>query len=118
MLPTTRTRHRGLAVALLLLWSATNAAADAKSLRPVLADVGLDKKAHLAVSYGASLSLTLILRRFDVPRWMAITLASAATLAAASIKELVVDDKYSWGDQAANVAGTAVSAGFVLTLEL
>ena len=77
-----------------------------------------DKAAHVAGSYCLALTTTLVLRRFDVPRWLSVVIASATTLAVGTIKELAFDDRYSWLDQAANTTGVAASAGLVFTLEL
>ncbi len=78
----------------------------------------LDKQAHLAVSYGLSLTGSLVLRRLDVPRWQAVAIAAAATLALGTVKELVLDDTYTWGDQLGNGLGTSGAAVVVFSLRL
>jgi hypothetical protein len=78
----------------------------------------VDKEAHVAVSYGLSLSGTLVLRRAGVPRWQSVAIAAAATLALGAFKELALDDPGSWGDMGANTLGVAGSAAFVFALEL
>jgi hypothetical protein len=89
--------------------------------RPAAADdldLGdLDKQAHLAVSYGLSLTGQVVLRRHDVPRWQAAAIAAAATLALGTAKELV-DDPFSWADMGANAIGVGLSVGIVFAFEL
>jgi len=96
------------------LAAATPARADSHGLS--LRDV--DKQAHVAVSYGLTLTGAVVLRRYRVPRWQAVLIAAAATLALGTFKELVLDDPYSWGDQGANTIGAAAAAGLVLAFRL
>lgn len=79
--------------------------------------LAVDKTAHAAVSYGIALTGTVVLRRFDVERWQAVAIASAVALALGSFKELVLDDRYSWTDQAANGIGVATSAALSFTFQ-
>lgn len=77
----------------------------------------LDKQAHMAVSYGLTLSVATILRRYELPRWQAVAIAAAATIVIGTTKELI-DDPYSWGDQLANAIGTSSAAVVVFTFRL
>lgn len=97
-------------VVLLLL--AGEARGDGFSARDV------DKQAHMAVSYGLTLSSSVVMRRYGVRRWQAVAIAAAATLVLGTFKELVLDDPYSWGDQLANTIGTGTAAAVVFTFRL
>ena len=77
-----------------------------------------DKAAHAFGSYSLSLTTSLILRKLDVARWQAVLIGGASTLALGTFKELVLDERYSWLDQAANASGVAASTLFVFTFEL
>ncbi|MBA3391659.1 MAG: DUF2279 domain-containing protein [Deltaproteobacteria bacterium] len=78
----------------------------------------VDKQAHLAVSYGLTLTIAVIASHHDVPRWQAVAIAAATTLVLATTKELTDDTGYSWGDQAANAIGTGTAALVVFAFEL
>lgn len=81
-------------------------------------DLGdLDKQAHIAVSYGLTLTGAAIARRHDLERWQAVALAAAATLAIGLGKE-VVDDDVSPADLAADGLGIAGAAAVVFAFEL
>lgn len=81
-------------------------------------DLGdLDKQAHIAVSYGLTLTGAAIARRYEVERWQAVALSAAATLALGLAKE-VVDDDFSPADMGANTLGVAGAAAVVLVFEL
>lgn len=105
-------RTGGVASALLILALAAPARADDFSVRDV------DKQAHMAVSYGMTLTGAVVARRFEVKRWQAVAIAAAATLTLGTFKELVLDDAYSWGDQLANGIGTGAAAALVLSFQL
>lgn len=77
----------------------------------------LDKQAHIAVSYGLTLSIATILRRYELPRWQASAIAAAATMVVGTTKELI-DDSFSWGDQLANVIGSTSAVVVVFTFRL
>jgi hypothetical protein len=98
--------------ALALCWTVATRTASAESYW------AHDKAAHFSASYGLSLSTTLILRKTELPRWLSVVIGCGGTLLLGTMKELVVDDGYSWGDQAANGAGAMTSAIFTFTFEL
>ena len=100
-----------LAAAALVLALGSPARADGFDLRD------LDKQAHVAVSYGVTLSVATILRRYEVPRWQAVAIAAAVTIVIGTTKELI-DDPYSWGDQLANAIGTSTAGVVVFTFRL
>jgi hypothetical protein len=77
-----------------------------------------DKVAHFAVSYGLTLSGTLLLEKLDVPRWQAVLIAGGATFLLGLAKEYVIDSEASGGDLAADALGVGVGAGFVFTFRL
>ena len=102
--------HRALAAAVL--------AALALPARADTFDLGdVDKQAHVAVSYGLTLSVAVVLRHHDVPRWQAVAIAAATTLVIGTVKELV-DPPYSWNDQLANTLGSAGAAVVVVSFRL
>lgn len=77
-----------------------------------------DKQLHIMSGYGLSLTSTLLLEhKLDLPRWQAVLIASAFTMAVGTAKEFIVDEHYSAGDQWANLIGTAGSAAMVFTFE-
>jgi hypothetical protein len=78
----------------------------------------LDKQAHVAVSYGLTLSSTLVLRKAGLERWQAVSIAAATTMLLGTVKEVWIDDRYTWADQGANAIGTGLAVGFVFVLEL
>ena len=78
----------------------------------------VDKQAHMATSYAITFSVTVIARRFEVPRWQALALGAATTAVLGTFKELVIDDPYAWGDQLANTIGTGVAAVVVLAFRI
>ena len=78
----------------------------------------VDKQAHMATSYGITFSITVIARRFEVPRWKALALGAATTAVLGTFKELVIDDPYGWGDQLANTIGSSLAAVVVLAFRL
>lgn len=81
-------------------------------------DLGdVDKQAHLAASYGLTLTGAVIARRFELPRWQAAALAAATTIVIATTKELL-DDPYSWNDQLANAIGISTAVGVVFVFRL
>lgn len=102
---------RPVLVAAVLASLASPARADSFDLGDV------DKQAHVAVSYGLTLSIAVVLRHHDVPRWQAVALAAATTLVIGTVKELV-DPPYSWGDQLANTLGTSGAALVVFSFQL
>lgn len=77
-----------------------------------------DKQAHVAATYSISLTTALGLRKLELPRWKAVLVASAAALAVGTLKEVAIDDEFSWGDEIANGVGVGLSAVIVFTLEL
>lgn len=77
-----------------------------------------DKQAHMAVSYGISLTVAVVARRYELARWKAALLGVASALVLGTAKELVHDDTYSWGDQAANTIGAGTAAGVVFVFRL
>lgn len=103
---------RALVIAVVLGSVAAPARGDSFSVRDV------DKQAHVAVSYGLTLTGAVVARRFDVKRWQAVTIAAAATMALGTFKELVLDDAYSWGDQLANGIGTGAATIVVFSFRL
>jgi VanZ family protein len=78
----------------------------------------VDKQAHVAVSYGVTLTGAVIGTRYRLPRWQAVAVAAAATLVIATVKELVVDDAYSWPDQPANPIGAGAAAAVAFSFRL
>jgi len=77
-----------------------------------------DKQTHMAVGYGLTLTIAIVARHYEVKRWQAVLLGAATTLLLGTAKELVHDETYSWGDQAANTIGAATAAGLVFTFRL
>lgn len=77
-----------------------------------------DKVAHMSVSYGITLSVAVVARRYEVTRWRAVVLGAVTALALGTTKELLLDTTFSWGDEAANAIGTAGAAGLVFTFRL
>ena len=77
----------------------------------------VDKQAHMAVSYGLTLTVAVVARHYEVKRWQAVLLGVATALVLGTAKELS-DDPYSWGDQAANTIGAGTAAGVVFTFRL
>lgn len=78
----------------------------------------VDKQAHMATSYGITFTVTVIARRFEIPRWKALALGAATTAVLGTFKELVIDDPYAWGDQLANTIGSSLAAVVVLAFEI
>lgn len=71
----------------------------------------LDKRAHFAVGYAASLTTTLIFEHtFKMSRWGSVLSASALTMAVATAKEKWIDSAYSSNDQKATGLGVLSSA--------
>jgi hypothetical protein len=70
-----------------------------------------DKAAHFAVSYGLTLTGTLLLEKLDVPRWQAVLISGGATFALGLAKEILVDAEASGGDLAADALGVGIAAG-------
>lgn len=95
----------------LLAALAQPASADSFDLRDV------DKQAHVATSYGITLTVATIASRYELRRWQAVLLGVATTLVLGTTKELV-DDEYSWGDQAANGLGAGAASAVVFAFEL
>lgn len=106
-----RTHLAALTVALALLLAAPALRADELSLRDV------DKQAHVAVSYGLTLTGAAILRRHEVPRWQAVAIAAAVTLTLGAAKELT-DEPFSVADQLANGLGAATAGVVVFSFDL
>lgn len=77
-----------------------------------------DKQAHIAASYGITLTVDVVARRFELPRWQAVLLGAATAIVVGTTKELAFDDDYDWGDQLANGIGIAGATGLVLAFEL
>ena len=77
-----------------------------------------DKIAHMSVSYGITLTVAVVARRYEMKRWQAVLLGAATALVLGTGKELIHDDHYDWGDQAANTIGAATAAGVVFTFRL
>lgn len=77
-----------------------------------------DKQAHVAASYGITLTVDVVARRFELPRWQAVLLGAATAIVIGTTKELAFDDDYDWGDQLANGIGIAGATGLVLAFEL
>jgi hypothetical protein len=80
--------------------------------------VAPDTAAHVAVSYGLTLTGALLLEKLDVPRWQAVAIAGAGALALGLAKELVLDDTASGDDLLADGLGIGLAAGLVFTFEL
>jgi VanZ family protein len=97
-------------------------AALAQPARPVRADsfdpTDYDKIAHMTTSYGITLTVAVVARRYEIKRWQAVLLGAATALLLGTAKELAYDDEFSWGDQAANTIGAATAAGVVFTFRL
>lgn len=77
-----------------------------------------DKIAHMSASYGITLSVAVVARRFEMKRWQAAVLGAASALVLGTAKELVHDDDFSWGDELANTIGAAGAVGLVFTFRL
>lgn len=77
-----------------------------------------DKQAHVAASYGITLTVDVIARRFELPRWQAVLIGAATAIVIGTTKELAFDTDYDWGDQLANGIGIAGATGLVLAFEL
>ncbi|MBA3499029.1 MAG: YfiM family protein [Myxococcota bacterium] len=77
-----------------------------------------DKIAHMSVSYGITLTIAVVARRYEMKRWQSVLLGAATALVLGTGKELIHDETYSWGDQAANTIGAATAAGVVFTFRL
>lgn len=77
-----------------------------------------DKIAHATTSYALTLSIDVVARKLELPRWQAYLLGAAATALVGTTKELVFDSVYDWGDQLANGVGIAVATGFVVVVKL
>ncbi len=82
-----------------------------------------DKQAHVAVSYGLTLTGSLALRRLGLEPWQAAAASAAATLVIGGVKELVIDnrqsgDHASGGDMVANLLGVAGAVGVYLAFTL
>jgi hypothetical protein len=77
-----------------------------------------DKQAHLATSYGLTLTIAVLARHGDVDRWRALAVAAATALVLGTGKELVDGTGYDWGDQLANAIGTSAAIGVVFAFEL
>ncbi len=82
-------------------------------------DIGdIDKQAHVATSYGLTLTGAVVLQRFRVRRVASVLISVAATLALGTLKELVIDDRFSGGDEIANLIGAGSAAGIVFGFRL
>ncbi|MDB4963987.1 MAG: hypothetical protein JWP01_3986 [Myxococcales bacterium] len=77
----------------------------------------LSRKAHLATSYGITLSVATIAQRFGAARWQGVVLGAALVALAGTTKELI-DPEYSWGDQLANAAGVTTATVLVFSFQL
>ena len=78
----------------------------------------IDHQAHIAVSYGLTLTGYLILERHTLTkpqpkRLQAVLIAALATLAVGGLKELVIDDPGDASDMVANVIGVGGAASVV-----
>ncbi len=78
----------------------------------------LDKQAHMAVSYGITLTGSVVLRRYKVTRWKAVAISVATAMALGTFKELALDGSFSTADELANGIGAGVAAGLVFAFEL
>lgn len=101
-----------IAAALLAVALATPARAD--SFDPT----DYDKIAHMSVSYSITLSVAVVARRFELARWQAAALGAATALVLGTAKELVHDEEFSWGDEAANSIGAGAAIGLVFAFQL
>jgi hypothetical protein len=77
-----------------------------------------DTQAHLALSYSLALSGTVVLERYEIPRWKAVLIASAVTLGLGGVKELALDKEPSLADLFADTLGVGLSAGLVFSFDL
>jgi VanZ family protein len=77
-----------------------------------------DKIAHVSVSYSITLSVAVVARRFELPRWQAAVLGAATALVLGTAKELVHDAEFSWGDELANTLGAGGAVGLVFAFRL
>lgn len=78
-----------------------------------------DKQLHIVTSYALAFTTTEILEaNVKLSRVHAVLWASALTVALGTFKELVLDSRYSSGDQFANLIGTSASAAVVFAFEL
>ena len=107
-----RAMTRLAALSLVLALPASVARADTFDL------TALDKRAHMATSYALTLSVDVVARRFELPRWQAALLGAATTIVVGTAKELVLDDDYDWGDQLANGIGITTATLVVFAFEL
>ena len=96
----------------LLMVAGHEASADSFDVRDT------DKQAHIAVSYGLTLTGAVVLRRFKVRRVTAVVVSAVASLALGTFKELVIDDRFSRGDKIANFVGAGLASGVVFSFEL
>lgn len=77
-----------------------------------------DKQAHMAVGYGLTLTVAVVARRYELPRWKAVALGAATTLVLGTLKELVHDETFSWGDELGNTIGAGTATAVVFTFRL
>lgn len=114
-------RHALALVTALALAAPSRAAAEhdgrTRPIRLTFDPTDRDKQAHIAVSYGVTLTVAVIARHYEVTRWKAVLAGAATALVLGTLKELV-DDPYSWGDQAANTIGAGAAVGVVFAFRL
>lgn len=72
-----------------------------------------DKQTHMAMSYGAALTSTMLMKKAGSTRADAVFYSSILVLSLGMAKELLVDDEFCGGDMVANMIGTGASAGMV-----
>lgn len=78
--------------------------------------IPLDKQAHVAVSYGLTLTGALLLEKTGMERWLATLIAFSGTMLIGVTKE-AFDDEFSGTDQVANLVGASTAAGMVLVFK-
>lgn len=76
-----------------------------------------DKQLHIAASYGATLTGTLLFERAGFSRWTSLILASSLVMTYGLYKEQVIDKVASTPDILANTIGTGSAALMVITFK-
>ncbi len=77
-----------------------------------------DKIAHMTTSYGITLTIAVVARHYELPRWKAALLGAATAMLLGTAKELVYDSQFDWGDELGNTIGTSTAVGVVFAFRL
>lgn len=84
---------------------------------PLLDLSRVDTYAHMGLSYAACFTGIEVLEKYKVPRWKSVLYSVVGTMALGVTKELL-DSSFDVGDLTADIVGTGLAVGVVLTFDL